>query len=75
MLRRNGSIDSEVSQKFTCFYILCHAATRDIVFAKMHVTIIMRFICEIWCEIFQLFHSFVYFILLSVRKVSYIGKR
>jgi len=32
-------------------------------------------ICKIWCEIFQLFHSFVYFILLSVRKVLYIGER
>jgi len=27
------------------------------------------------CEIFQLFGSFVYFILLSFRKVSYIGER
>jgi len=32
-------------------------------------------ICEIWCEIFQLFRSFIYFIVLSVRKVTYIGER
>jgi len=32
-------------------------------------------ICEILYEIFQLFHSLVYFILLSVRKVLYIGER
>jgi len=27
------------------------------------------------CESFQLFHSHVYFILFSVRKVTYIGER
>jgi len=25
-IRRNGGINSEVSKKFTCFNILCHAA-------------------------------------------------